>query len=376
MKKYLITGARAPAALAVAKNLKRHGHKVYIVDSCRFPVVRGSRYIDGAFQTAKPRFNFANFQKETLDITVENNIDCVLPMTEEIFYISLFKKYFPDDCEVYCDNFTKLLKLHHKVAIMEMAEDCGIQFPSSYRLADIDLLQFENQLQHYVAKAIYSRFGSSIYLNPNLKIIQKLMKQQQERYILQEKIIGTEYCTYDIAHQGKSVYSVIYQPTFRIPGSASFYFTPVKNTAIQKFTRQFIKKHQFTGQIGFDIIENKTGIYLIECNPRANSGIFFASDLDTSKLFAGESLAHQYPTQPLKLSSIMESIGLKRALLTGKFKIWQKANNAARNAIFDEGENKLRFYDFLCFCEILYSCIRYRKSLRNASTFDIEFTPE
>ena len=91
MAKFLITGARAPVALELARNLSKDGHTVYIADSLRFPLARCSNFVKKIFRIAAPRLSLSQFKNDLQKIIKDYNIDLLIPTCEEVFYISAIK---------------------------------------------------------------------------------------------------------------------------------------------------------------------------------------------------------------------------------------------------------------------------------------------
>jgi len=54
---------------------------------------------------------------------------------------------------------------------------------------------------------------------------------------------------------------------------ASMSSLSVDDLEITRFVTEFVEKINYTGQISFDFIRSKERLYVIECNPRATSGI-------------------------------------------------------------------------------------------------------
>ncbi len=373
MKTYLITGARSLAALEIARNLKRNGNQVYLADSWSFPISRGSRYIDCYYKVRKPRFNPTDFQTDIINIVNKHNIDFIIPTCEETFYLSQFRDKLPNNCTLFCDDIQLLAQLHHKLNVMQLVRGCHINLPESYSLAKIDLNQFEKNIKEYLVKPFYSRFGSSVYFDLSLKLLRKLEKSNKGM-LLQQKIKGIEYCTYSIAIQGKLLYHVTYHPSYRLTGSASFYFTPVQNSKIKRFVEKFVAKHNYNGQIGFDIIENENGIYLIECNPRANSGVHFTKQINLSNIFNGIESKYDSSVNPIMLKYAMLTSGFVSALFKGKFKQWLHSVRKADEAAYENTDGKLIYYQCLSFAELFYLMLRYKRGMRDASTIDMQWS--
>ena len=58
MARVLISGARAPIALELVRNLARHEHSVFTADSLRYPLAKKSRFNTEHFTVAPAKQQF------------------------------------------------------------------------------------------------------------------------------------------------------------------------------------------------------------------------------------------------------------------------------------------------------------------------------
>ena len=114
MANFLVTGARAPVALEIIRNLHNNKHNAYLADSLRFPIAKNSRAVKKYFYIHQARFEYEQFVSDLIDIIVNNEIDYIIPTCEEIFYIAHAKERLEQHCHVICSDFTLLSKMHDK----------------------------------------------------------------------------------------------------------------------------------------------------------------------------------------------------------------------------------------------------------------------
>ncbi len=372
MCKLLLTGARAPVTLDLARNLHKFNHTVYVADCWKFPIARHTNTVSGAYELISPRENLTKFKSQLIHIIRENNIDFLVPTCEEVFYIARIKNELSQYCKVICPDFDLISQLHSKRHILTLAEGCGVGIPITAVFTRDDINEVNNNLNNYIIKREYGRFGVSVWCNLTEDLIDELSHSDQT-LLLQQKIAGEEFCTYTIAHNGEVMAHACYQPIYRIQDSASMYFKPIQHEKIEKFVTAFVKRHNISGQVAFDIKEHDNEIYLIECNPRTNSGLHLLTLNDLGAALAGKTKATQVQTQPAMLGYAMWLSSFPRALLAGKIKQWLQDYKAAREVVYLKQDKSLFFYQCLAICEWIYKSCKHRVNLREVSTFDIEW---
>ncbi|MFX4282809.1 hypothetical protein ACOL3J_11110, partial [Aliarcobacter butzleri] len=70
---------------------------------------------------------------------------------------------------------------------------------------------------------------------------------------------------------------VIYKPKYLLNQAASTYFEYYDDRRLDDFIKKFAQNTNYTGQVAFDFIDDGEDIYILECNPRATSGLHLIS---------------------------------------------------------------------------------------------------
>lgn len=373
MANYLITGARAPVVLDIARCLGQHGHLVYVTDPWQYPIGSQSKWVLACLQTAEPVSQTQQYINDLNEIIRTYQIDYILPTCEEIFYLAKHRKDLDNNCQLLADSMTKLESFHSKHKILSAASGCGITLPHTLYIRSSSDIPRDINYEMHVLKPEYCRFG--------LSVITELSKHKLERWIhdnpsgglLQQKITGTEYCTFSIAHHGHLTTHITYRPKYRLQHSASFYFEPVQHNHIKHFVEKFIQKHHFSGAIAFDIIESATGqLYLIECNPRVSSGIHCLPAIDLAAAYHGKAQL-DHPQQSAMLGYAMWLTGALPAVLNHKHSQWYKDCKQARDPICVDNDKPIRTYKLKVFGELLLKMLKKRKGFKTVSIMDIEY---
>lgn len=380
MKKILVTGARAPSALELCRNLSNAGYIVYAADSMHFPITRFSNTIKRYISYPSPKDSFKKFSKKISSIVNEHSIDWIIPTCEEVFYLSAVKDSLSQNCTIFCDDFKKLSILHNKVNFQKYAEKNGLSHIKTYLLktkADFIRVQKELKERRYVIKPVYSRFGDKAELNLDIKDIPNKLKGDLFPWALQEHIKGQEYCTYAICNQGQVKFQACYKPSYRAKQGSSVYFTHVIHPKINQQIQRFIKNINYTGQIGFDFIEQQDGkLFVLECNPRCTSGVHFLPLSFNWKEFESTSYTHEPMTSPSKMIGFaMLLYGFQKPNNT-KFLSFIKDYREGQDTTWSKQDVFPSLGQALSLGEIIYRSITSGNSLKNAATMDIEWDGE
>ncbi|WP_225748133.1 carbamoyl-phosphate synthase large subunit [Eikenella sp. Marseille-P7795] len=364
----LITSPRAPVALEWARFARSGGHRVVFCDSLRFPV--------GAFaglgeyrRIPPPRLDFAGYAQAMAELVAQ--ADCVIPTCEDIFYLA--KLDLPAAERAKCrmpDNET-LFALHDKFRFFaRMPQGTAVRFPETRRVASPDEVRLDDDTRKTVLKPVYSRFGRSVVRGVREGSLKHLRIGADYPWVQQEFIAGQGVCNYAVCERGKVLAHAAYRPRYLLNGAASTYFEPLHDSRLDEFVARFAAQNAYHGQAAFDFIDDGRDLWLIECNPRATSGLHLLRG--RLAFDAAGSLVPQEnppPPRPLRVGASLPLLFGVQAWKRGTWaELWQDYRRA-QDVIAD-----LPFYaQWLALGEMVWRSARYRKPLTNASTFDIEF---
>lgn len=382
MQKVLITGARAPVALELARHFHHAGWMVYLADSVKAPLAKPSRSVSQTFYLSPPRTQLNDFIAQLVQIIQQQRIDLLVPTCEEIFFISRHFETLTRVCRVFCDPFEKLSLFHNKhLFVTELAKECGIFLPSTTRInTEAELVPFQNVSQDYVFKPVYSRFAVETKIRPTLKQLRKVIPSATKPWIAQQFIPGREYCSYSVAHEGRLLAHACYHPQYRVGTGSGIYLQPIHHLVIQNFVAQFVQRHHYTGQVGFDFIENANQeTYVLECNPRATSGAHLFSFSDALvRAFEGQVTEVICPKdpRPKMIAAAMLIFGFPYGLFGEGFFKFIRHYRCAQDVIFLRSDPWPLFYQFAGLLEMVWKSVSQRISLLDAATADIEWDGE
>lgn len=274
-KTVLLTGARAPATLDLARSFYQLGYRVICVDSLGCALSRYSKAVTRFEKIASPVEHFSTFASDLQRIVKEENVGLLIPMCEEVLYVAQLKEKL--NCSVFCPTFEEVEALHNKWSFYEMVKKYS---PKT------ELLSARTLQPPYVVKPIYSRFAAQLEI---VKKNREIENDPVNPKIAQSYVEGTSFCSYSVVISGKVLAHGAYEVLHSIGVGSAVSMKSIDDTEIEKFVSDFVQKRRYTGQIAFDFIRSSQKLYVIECNPRATSGVhLFKCNPKLAKAFLGE----------------------------------------------------------------------------------------
>jgi hypothetical protein len=376
----LILGGRAPVALDHARRFHAQGWRTYVADSVSCCVSSWSNAVDVAVRLPPPRYALAAFCEALLRLVERERIDLVLPTCEEVFYLSRIRSRLPASCNVFTAPFEQLQALHSKWTFLSLAQGCGVQVPRSERVEGIDEGRVWAAGRAVVLKPEYSRFGVYVRIYPEGIPCGAAALTEVGPWVVQDYHRGRELCSYSIAVAGRLRAHVVYEPKYRLYGSSSYYFDAVAAPGVQGFVEKIVAKTGFTGQISFDWIQESDGnLCVLECNPRAISGLhLFSVEDPLPGLMCGEprSAVVLDDVAPRMVGAVMLGAGLPTAVRAGRFQSWYHDWRRATDVIAPSHDRKPALGGLADLCAFAGVAVKSGSSLRAATTRDIEWDGE
>jgi ATP-grasp domain len=337
----LITGARAIAALDIARDFKRAGYQVHMADSAGGSSARLSHYVDGVHQIASPRDDFAGFSKDMAGLVQTLAPSLLIPTCEEVFHLASLAPEHGARAILFAPSLKILRQLHDKATFAAICDSLAVPVPVTHRLASAtDVGRFASDSTKWVFKPCFSRFGTHTMVGPTPKALAALAPSSRDPWVAQERILGDEICFHAIAHKGIVSAFVAYRGTWRLKSGASLGFEALSTTASQPLydiAARLAAGLGLMGQFGCDLLIDAHGKpWLIECNPRATSGVhLWPQDgrLAQAYLGADQPLLTAHDTSPRYLGPAMATLALGDALGSGRFADWRAVVGAGRDVV-------------------------------------------
>lgn len=283
----LLTGGRAPATYYFARLLKQQGNKLFMAESLPKHLCMRSNLFEKTFQVSSPNEHRHTYIQDLIKIIQAYKIDLLIPTCEEVFHIAYAHTELSKYCRVLCEPLEKMRTFHHKGLFIDTLRNNFSQYIHVPFTVVFDTIRINSRAEildyfkahhiqpenEYVCKPAYSRFGTEVVFKKGSELLDLLLLKQTT-WVIQEKINGTQICTYAIADKGRMQCYSAYQTNDNVGLSATIYFEPYSNPKLEAFVKRYIEQNEYTGQIAFDLIlSGNDRLYPIECNPRTTSGI-------------------------------------------------------------------------------------------------------
>lgn len=383
MKTILITGARAPASLDLARGLAGIGYRVIAAESALYPLSLHSNAFSKFYRITAPNHSVKKTEQDLLTIIEKENVDILIPTCEEIFHLAQMIESLSQKTTVLVDSFENLACLHSKFEFNELIRKKGFRAPLSLRVHDESEMKDAIKRMpgdRVVLKPEFSRFATQTLILSKQEASMQVSKILDGRpWVVQECLNGTEYCTYSFARNGKLVAHVTYDHEFTAGKGAGICFSSVDHAAIEAWIREFVQKMNFTGQIAFDFIEDEQGaVQPIECNPRATSGLhLLARQPDFLKSLTGdadfEHVIHPPRNERGQLRLAMLSYGVSSIRSVGRAWRWINVFFTSREVVFSWRDPMPFFDQFVSFYQLIRESKKKKITALEASTQDIEW---
>ena len=261
--KVLITSARAPVALELARRFGRAGAEVDLVDSVRWPLAGFSRYCRSYHRVPPPRQQTGKYGEVMRKLVTA--YDLVIPTCEDVLWLS-------QEASGFCPDLPTLRTLHNKWLFSRTATELGLQVPETYLLNErSEAESLWEKGKPLVFKPVYSRFATHTVIKPESP---EQIPSFDGQWVAQDFWEGDALCSFSVAHAGKMTAHVVYRPVARLGQGAGVILESVQIPEVDVWVEQFLTALELTGQFAFDFIQREDGkVACLECNPRSTSGL-------------------------------------------------------------------------------------------------------
>lgn len=378
-KSALITGARSAAALELSRHFHAVGWDVHVADCSSAYICRWSKSVEKFHRYPSPVTSPEDFQMEFAKLVDNVQPDIVVPTCEEVFHLAA-----PNLRNVSHHFFqpplAKLRQLHDKSAFAALCGELDLPVPESYILQSrVDLYPFKRDSGNWVFKKCFSRFGDAVLIAPDADMLEHLKPSVESPWLAQRRVDGTEASFYAIANGGVLKSFSAYTSDWRLEGGASYVFNPASPEILGALTlaAKTLAAHlNLTGQFSGDaIVDENRKAWLIECNPRATSGVHLISGMgQLAKSILGEAeLQIHSNSPPAYLLPALSFFGLPSAFRHGKLGYWWQMLRDGRDAIGQKGDRLPLVGAVLDSVLFSLSALRNGITTTAATTADIEW---
>ncbi|TPK98270.1 MULTISPECIES: ATP-grasp domain-containing protein [unclassified Mesorhizobium] len=373
----LITGARAPVALHLARLLHGAGKRVILADTPARPIAAASKACARYRRLPPPRFEPQAYADAVEALIRAEGIGLVVPTCEEVFHLALAGRGGTMPAKVFAPGIEMLAQVHNKHSFIRLAEQLGLAVPETALLNSLDDLEaIRGRSRDLVFKPVWSRFASHVLLRPTPDFLDAITPSPAMPWVAQRFVEGKEISAYAVAREGRLKALALYRSLYRAGKGAGIFFERVEDDAARDLVERIVAGTAWTGQISFDLMREADGRVLpLECNPRAVSGLHFFRDparFVDAVLGDGQEVRPDV-TAPQTVRLAMWIYGLPAALRSGGLAHFRKAMREGQELLDWPGDTAPVRAQWSALVEIAGLALRQRISLQAGSTRDIEW---
>ena len=341
VERLVITGARAPAALDIARSLRAAGFEVHMADCVPARIARWSCAPTAVHRHASPVREPARFAADMRGLLDRLDLTAVIPTCEEVFHLSALAEADGWSSRVIAPPMDRLTRLHHKGQFADLCQTLGLSVPNSTTATDADALMMQATRGQVVVKPAWSRFGSRTLIEPTPQQLALVSPSPDQPWIVQNRVRGEEVSLYAMAHEGQMSAFSAYRSDWRTRGGAAYVFEPLTGGVLDRLRDMASTLASFvgTGQFGCDAIVDATGKpWLIECNPRATSGVhLFDRSAEFGRALLGCGIADPVPDD-WRNGVMLDSFGLVEVLRTRRLSTWRTDRGRSKDIVSAAGD--------------------------------------
>lgn len=276
-ERVLVTGARAAAALDIARSLRAAGFEPHLADSSSARLARWSNSAGPVHHYASPVRRPAAFAEDVRRLIDRLDPARIIPVCEEVFHLSALAAAQGFADRLFAPGPEILATLHAKDRFVDLCRDLSLLAPETRAVADREALQAAvRDLGDVVLKPVWSRFGSRTLVSPTAEQADAIHPTTTDTWVVQRRIVGEDVSVYAVCNGGRVDAFSAYGSDRRSRGGAALTFRPpVADVAARlRAMAEGLADWAGDGQVSCDAVIDAEGRpWLIECNPRATSGV-------------------------------------------------------------------------------------------------------
>ncbi|MGB7418989.1 MAG: hypothetical protein WA918_07400 [Erythrobacter sp.] len=304
----LISGAKMTKALVLARAFHAAGHRVLLCESARYEINahRFSHAVD-SFHVL-PDSGAPGYGPALKRLIERECVDIYLPVTSPAgsLHDAALVPELSQLCEVLHAGPDLITLLDDKARFAETARAAGLRVPGTHRVTSADealAFDFTAYNRPFILKSIaYDPVGRLDLVRLPMddraameSYVRALPISEDNPYVLQEFIAGTEFCTHGFFRNGElRVHCACESSAFQV----NYEHRDIPE--IREWVEAFGRATGLTGQASFDYIRaaDDGEYFAIECNPRTHSAItLFGGDARLAEAYLSREEAA--PIEPL-----------------------------------------------------------------------------
>lgn len=371
----MITGARAPVALHLARLFAADSHAVILADSQAWPLARATRFATYV-RLPSPNRDLKAYGQAVVDACHTHRIDLIIPTCEEVLYLAAARDLLGFGIPLWAKPFEDLKRVHNKFTFSRLAQSGPVTAPDTHLLTSrADLNQVP--AGDCIFKPVWSRFGDRVLIRPDAATLAALTPSEADPWVAQAWLPGEELCVHAVTHHGACVAHQAYRPLWRAGDDkgAGVAVAPVTDDDISAFVHNFVAHQAWHGHVSFDFRRDARGrLYVIECNPRATTGahLFATGDHLPAAMLDGQA-TRASGQKALSVPLAMLIYALPQALKTGRLARWRHDMTRMGNLLSDPNDRATWPYELMALGEIMAGALVTGQGLKATATADIEW---
>ena len=281
----LLTLGRLAKGLELARSLHRAGHRVIVAEPFGLHLSKPSSAIKKSYRVTAPRTNLEQYLSELEEIVEREQVELVIPVSEEALYASRLAARLDESTKVYGPGFEHMARLHDKLAFARRCHSLGLSAPETYP-ANADEAERLAQRLDYVIKPIHGCSGIGLQLRQRGDVLHPTDRSAAN--LIQERVYGRQISSFSVARDGKVLITALYEGDVYL-GTVSVRFKRVDDMPqVERWIERFVQAESYSGFISFDFFVADNGTpYAIECNPRLTSGVHLINRADLAAMVCG-----------------------------------------------------------------------------------------
>jgi hypothetical protein len=276
-ERVLITGARAPAALDLARCLRAAGLEPHMADCVPVWSARLSNAPAAVHRHASPVRDPAGFAADIRALIQWLDPVLIVPACEEVFHLAALAEAAGFADRLLAPTPDILTTLHSKSRFAALCGRLSLPAPDTVEVVSRQALAaFAGSSADHVFKPVWSRFGSRTLIAPTPAALDAVIPTFDAPWVVQQRMRGEEISFHAVCHAGRLTAFAAYRCDWRLPGGVGYAFhpAPANEAAALRAMAETLAAFAGTGQLACDAIIDREGRpWLIECNPRATSGV-------------------------------------------------------------------------------------------------------
>ncbi len=276
----LITTSRMPFALDEIRKLGKLGHEIIAADTFGTAPGSHSRYVFESVVTPSPRYATRQYIARLREIITTRSVDLVLPQFEEALYVAEHISEIPT--RVFTPSFATLRTLHNKVTFTELASKLGLRVPRTTVVKSVaELERAILRSDGFFCKPAYSRGGVELLTDvgplAGVTHIADCRVTEDNPWVVQEYVAGEDMCSFSVVQHGRVAAHSAYVHPREIDHAGGIVFESVDAKETLLLAETIAAATHYHGQLSLDAKRTKSGLVLLECNPRPTAGVMLMS---------------------------------------------------------------------------------------------------